>query len=274
MINPVQLNFVIPPLRGRDPRVLGVLEVLEDFFPGLNLSWMLVKKEGEAQTDTAEWGAPGQYRLVKVPDRQGYVERSLEAMTPIHLYNTPDQFPVSVAMNPASRFRVRDGRDFGDVSVWLPEECLEGDALTRLVPRCGDVLRAWYMAFMPFAAGRILTEWLYTGALSDYRGAAGLPEHLSGLKDLPRLRSASDQLPSPEIPSTVGWLNYWSSDTARVLGFPDMARDNEWLEKCTATTSGGWLLKLTDEPFDVWRPDHISVLVRAYRRFDRVGARS
>ena len=81
-------------------------------------------------------------------------------------------------------------------------------------------------------------------------------------------------MPNPAgLPRRVGWLNYWQPDVANVLGFPDAGKDSPWLRWSSRTPSGAWLVKLTEEPLDLSRPDHVDSLAQAYWRFDKVGSR-
>jgi hypothetical protein len=77
----------------------------------------------------------------------------------------------------------------------------------------------------------------------------------------------------PEIPRHLGWLNYWSAASARVIGFPDPARDADLLTRARRTASGGWVVQLTDTPLDLDNPAHLDALKRAYERFPAIGGR-
>jgi hypothetical protein len=82
------------------------------------------------------------------------------------------------------------------------------------------------------------------------------------------------QLPSPEIPQYLGWVNYWSAAAARIIGFPDPARDGDLLSRARRTATGGWVVRLTDAPLDLDNPAHLDALRRAYERFPEIGGRS
>jgi hypothetical protein len=90
---------------------------------------------------------------------------------------------------------------------------------------------------------------------------------------LPALKLPED-IPSPEIPHCLGWLNYWSAASARAIGFPDPARDAELLSRARRTATGGWVVRLTDAPLDLDNPAHLDALKRAYERFPEIGGRS
>lgn len=74
-------------------------------------------------------------------------------------------------------------------------------------------------------------------------------------------------------PNELGWLNYWSAETAAILGFPDAAKDSRILPLCRQLSDGAWLVKFTDEPLDLEREEHVEAIVWAYWRFDKVGKR-
>lgn len=92
-------------------------------------------------------------------------------------------------------------------------------------------------------------------------------------RGLPALKFP-EQLPSPEIPEYLGWLNYWSEGAAQAIGFPDPARDAELLSRSHRTATGGWVVQLTDSPLDLDDPSHLHALKRAYERFPEIGGRS
>ena len=91
---------------------------------------------------------------------------------------------------------------------------------------------------------------------------------------LPRLKAWDPRRRvDPRIPSYIGWMNYWSAETCGLLNFPDLARDEQLLSHSYQTPLGAWIVKLTADPLDVTRPDHVQMLQWAYRRFDRIGLR-
>jgi Family of unknown function (DUF5953) len=58
------------------------------------------------------------------------------------------------------------------------------------------------------------------------------------------------------------------------IGFPEPARDAELLSRARRTTTGGWVVRLTDAPLDLDNPAHLDALKRAYERFLEVGGRA
>jgi Family of unknown function (DUF5953) len=92
-------------------------------------------------------------------------------------------------------------------------------------------------------------------------------------RGLPALKP-SWQISSPEIPRYLGWLNYWSAAVAQAIGFPDPARDAEWLSRSRSTATGGWVVRLTDAPLNLDNPAHLAALLSAYERFPEIGGRA
>ncbi|KFE66662.1 hypothetical protein DB31_8876 [Hyalangium minutum] len=86
--------------------------------------------------------------------------------------------------------------------------------------------------------------------------------------------SLSRHIHSPEIPHYLGWLNYWSAAAAKAIGFPDPAHDAELQTRARRTASGGWVVRLTDEPLDYDNPAHLDTLLRVYERFPEIGGRA
>jgi hypothetical protein len=74
-------------------------------------------------------------------------------------------------------------------------------------------------------------------------------------------------------PQRLGWLNYWPRPVCAWAGFPDPARDAGILPLCYQTDDGAWILKLTEEPLDLERDEHVEAIAWAYHRFDMIGRR-
>ncbi len=73
------------------------------------------------------------------------------------------------------------------------------------------------------------------------------------------------------VPARLGWLNYWSDRSCTLLGFPSEEGDEAWSPPSAPLRSPGRLIRLTDEPLDLARPDHQRAAARAERRFVRIG---
>lgn len=74
-------------------------------------------------------------------------------------------------------------------------------------------------------------------------------------------------------PSRLGWLNYWSARAAQGIGFPDPQKDERLMPLVKQLDGGAWFVRLTEDPLDLERPDHVEALAWAYWRFDKIGKR-
>lgn len=146
--------------------------------------------------------------------------------------------------------------------VWLSLPIAEG--LSRLDEAVGNVGRAaaayWGAASPDRAAAIIAAQTVHPEMPRP------LPPGLPGLLPPERLAHAY-------VPQRLGWINYWSETTARELGFPDPARDADLLARSRPFDSA-WLVRLTDDPLDLGRADHLDALRAAYDRFPAIGRRS
>jgi hypothetical protein len=89
---------------------------------------------------------------------------------------------------------------------------------------------------------------------------------------IPRIR-AIRELASKAHPLVLAWINYWSPATCDLLRFPDPTRDADLLSRSRQLATGGWLVRLTDDPLDPARPEHLRALVEGYARFPAIGQR-
>ncbi|MDC0711260.1 DUF5953 family protein [Stigmatella sp. ncwal1] len=113
------------------------------------------------------------------------------------------------------------------------------------------------------------------------RGRRSVENQLPGLQQERALALARglpiiklpEKSPTPEIPHRLGWLNYWSDAAAQTIGFPDPLRDAELLSRSRRTSTGGWVVRLTDESLDLEKIAHLDALLRAYERFPEIGGR-
>jgi len=129
-----------------------------------------------------------------------------------------------------------------------------------LVGRVGPLASAWWGgADLPELA-RVTSE-QYKSSLPD----AGDVEPPFGL---PWLKT-SFELGDPVRPPYLFWLNYWSDEAALMVGFEESVAQTVFSQ--VQRIDGGWLLRLTDDPFDSGRDDHVRRLVAGYQHFEGVG---
>jgi len=144
--------------------------------------------------------------------------------------------------------------------IWLSMPIAEGLArLEEAIANVGRAAGAFWGAASPDRAAAIIAS-----QVVHPRQPRPLPAGLPGLLSPDRLARAS-------IPHRLGWINYWSEATARELDFPGAA-DPALLARSHAI-DGAWLVRLTDDPLDLARPDHLAALRDAYDRFAAIGRR-
>jgi len=251
------LHFVLPvPLVG-DDRFERAVSVVETMIPGRPL---LVRQVELAaiQLDLETRGAllsggPGSWDDVKLWSQD--IMATEEA-------NKGNDSLVADFFQMYLRPHQKEGH-YAGLELELPENVETGKEAAILL-LVGDALGAWWGGYSPIATALALRDCFTNHGLEKYcRALPGLPLLNRGLN-----------LPSPEYPELLEWLNYWSPTTCALIGFPEPARDEEWLRLAVQSpASGAWLVPLTADPLDLQRPEHIAVVQRAYARFDKVGIR-
>lgn len=236
-----------PALVRSDRRALAIVHGMEQALPGLRLEW--------------EVGEGG--RLVALPQRDAWLaERTEEDGFPL-MCNGDERYPVTVSGRGRSGLFSPGGQPQFEVHAKLPLDEPVFAAAAALLEGVAEGARSFWGHASPYGYGSEVAQ--------QFRRSPHGPEHSP--RGLPML-NLPEKLPTPEIPSFLGWLNYWSTAAARAIGFPDPARDAELLTRARCTASGGWVVRLTDAPLDYNNPAHLEALKRAYERFPEIGGRS
>ena len=268
---PLRVEFQVAPLTGASAApVLRLREALEQALASVRLAWRGEVSGAFEATDDPRWRQA--FQLVEVPDRAAWVAAQLQARRTVLLYGGPELPGLSVTAQPQLDVRLASGESVGMVIVAFTEGTVEAQAVPALVERMGDALSAWSCALTPLASAALALQVQRAPPGPMRPGVQALLARSPRLAELPRLRGGPARLPCAAAPPALGWLNYWSAATAEWLGFPDPAQDGEWLARAHRTQAGSWLLQLTQEPLDLERPEHLDLLIRAYRRFARIGA--
>jgi len=135
----------------------------------------------------------------------------------------------------------------------------------KILAEVGDALRAYHAAALPPGNERLWATQFDAQVEQD-------PTLLE--RGIPRLRLITyGGAVDPAQPMHLGWLNYWSLATCAFLGFPDDTRHAALLMHSYRTPGGAWIVKLTPDPLDTRRADHVEILAAAYRQVPRVGVR-
>jgi hypothetical protein len=234
-----------PVLTGDDSRPLTVVRGVERAFSGLRLEWT-ISNEG---------------RLVPLPQRDAWVAQGRPDGRGFRLIcNGEESYRVTLSGSERSAGSSPGGQAQFEVYAKLPLNEAGIAAAADVLESMGETTRAFWGRATPEGVGAELAQQIRHSMRRPHVPPRGLP----ALK-LP------EEIPSPEIPHHLGWLNYWSAAAAQSLGFPDPARDAELLSRSRRTGTGGWILRLTEAPLDLDNPTHLDELKRTFERFPEIG---
>jgi len=244
------LNLIAyaPALTRDDSRPLAVVHGLERAFPGLRLAWTI--------SDAGQ--------LVPLPQRDAWVAKGRRDELGIPLVCDGGDASRSVTLSGWERPAGSSPGSHAQFEVHadLPW-ATSGVAAADVLEAVGEGARAFW--------GHVDPEEVAVTVSEQFRHPGDDP-HVPP-KGLPSLKLPWE-LPAPEIPYYLGWLNYWSDAAARAIGFPDPARDADLLSRARRTATGGWVVQLTDAPLDLDNPAHLDALKQAYERFPKIGGRA
>ncbi|RKG68511.1 hypothetical protein D7V80_12205 [Corallococcus sp. CA054B] len=236
-----------PALVGKDRRTVDSVHGLEKALPDLRLEWRLSKS-----------GRP-----IALPQRDAWLIESIaEGGFPI-VCNGDQSYPVTVWGRERDGLFSAGGQSQFEVHAKLPLDEPVIASAAAVLEGMAEGARALWGRATPYEAAVDIA----------YQTAPTLEGPPSPRRGLPALKPF-EHIRSPEIPCYLGWMNYWSAAAAKAIGFPDPARDSELLSRARRTTSGGWLVQLTDTPLDLDNPAHLNTLKRTYERFPEIGGRA
>ena len=249
MTQPSSLTLIVhaPALVGRDARTRDVIHGMEKALPGLRLEWRL-----------SDRGRP-----IALPQRDAWLLESIEDGGFPTLCDGNELKPITVMGWGRSGLLKPGGQSQFEVHAEMPLDHPVGAAATLMLEAMAEGARAFWGHASPYGYGAEVAQQLRRSSHGPERSPRGLP-----MLNLPA------KLPAPEIPCFLGWLNYWSAAAAKVIGFPAPERDAELLERARRTSSGGWVVQLTDAPLDLDNPAHRVALLQAYERFPEIGGRA
>jgi hypothetical protein len=246
-MNDIGIIVYAPALVGDDSRPLAVVHGMERAFPGLHLEWR-VSEDG---------------RPIALPQREAWLaEGTQDGGFPL-VCNGDESYPVTLYGLEIPAGSSSGGQAQFEVHAHLPPDAVGVAAAADVLEAVAEGARAFWGHATPFNAGVDIVR----------QTRNGLAELESSPRGLPSIKPPS-YIRSPEIPQYLGWLNYWSAAAAEAIGFPDPSRDAELLSRARRTATGGWVVRLTDEPLDLDNPAHLDALKRAYERFPEIGGRS
>ncbi|WP_224372654.1 DUF5953 family protein [Hyalangium versicolor] len=242
----LRLTVYAPALVGGDGRTLAIVHGMERAVPGLRLAWTTSEKDD----------------LIPLPHRDEWVAADRTDNGLPFLCNDDENRLVTLTGWENARGLAVDMTPHFEVHARLPQDETSIAAAADALEAVAEGARAIW--------GRVLADSVAEIVAQQFRHPGDEP-HIPP-KGLPSLKLSWD-IPVPEIPHYLGWLNYWSAASARAIGFPDPARDAELLTRARRTVSGGWVVQLTDAPLDLDNPAHLDALKRAYERFPAIGGR-
>jgi hypothetical protein len=235
-----------PALAVGDGRTLAVVQGMERALSGLRLEWKV-----------SEEGKP-----IALPQRDAWLaEATADGGFPL-LCNGDESYPVTITGWETPAGLAPDGQPQFEVHAKLPLDEAVIAAAAGVLEGVAEGARALWGHATP--DGAALDIALQTSPSLD--GPPCPPRGLPALKQ-------SWEIRSPEIPHRLGWMNYWSPAAAHSIGFPDPARDADLLMRARRTVRGGWIVRLTDAPLDLDKPEHLDALLHAYKRFPAIGRR-
>ncbi|MBM7116287.1 DUF5953 family protein [Archangium primigenium] len=245
--NTLSIHVYAPALMDDDRRHVAVVHAMERATPGLRL----------------EWTVSDEHELLPLPQRDTWLAQARRNGGFPLVCNNDRSHPVTI-------FGVAESASFGpggqallEVHAELPLEESGLAAVADILEGIAEGARAFWGHATPFEASVEISR----QTRDPVRKPGVSPRGLPALK-LP------EQIPAPEIPHRLGWLNYWSPATAEAIGFPDPARDTELLSRARRTATGAWVVQLTDAPLDLDNPAQLDALKRAYDRFPEIGGRA
>jgi len=248
---PESLSLIVyaPALTRDDSRPLAVVQGMERTFPGLRLEWTI--------SDAGQ--------LVSLPQRDAWVAKGRRDGPGIPLVCNGGNASSRVTISGWERPAGGAPGNLAQFEIHADMPCNAAGIATAaaVLETIGDRARAFW--------GSVALEGIAVTVAEQFRHLGD--ESHTPPKGLPSLRLPWE-LPAPEIPHYLAWLNYWSDTAARAIGFPDPPRDADLLTRARRTASGGWVVRLTDAPLDLDTPDHLDALLRAYERFPAIGGHS
>ena len=241
------ITVYAPALVDKDGRALAVIHGMEQALPGLRLEWK-VSEEG---------------RPIALPQRDAWITEGLRDGGFPLVCNGNESYPVTVTGWRRPGRLSPGGHPLLNVHADLPLDETVTAVASNVLEVVAQGAHAFWGHATPFSAAVAIAEQTSPHVLKP-----GIPP-----RGLPALKRSED-VSAPEIPTRLGWLNYWSAAAARAIGFPDAARDADLLSRARSSATGGWVVQLTDAPLDLDNPTHLDALKRAYERFPEIGGRS
>ena len=244
--NTLGIKVYAPARMDDESRFVAAVHGLERVLPGLRLDWTV--------TD--------EHQLIPILSRDEWIARTRRDGGIPFVCNNDETHPVMMSVLGISADSGPGGQPLLDIHAKLPLSTPVVAAAATLLEAVAEGAQALWGHATPFNASAEIAQQTFHPHMPRPP-----PRGLPALK-------RSWEIHSPAIPHRLGWLNFWSAEAARSIGFPDLSRDAELLSRSRRTTTGGWVVPLTETPLDLDKPAHLDALLRAYERFPEIGGRS
>ncbi|MDC0707069.1 DUF5953 family protein [Stigmatella sp. ncwal1] len=241
------LSAYAPALRVDAGRTLAVARGIERALPGLRLKWT-ISDEG---------------KFIPLPQREEWLAEAAARRKLPMLCNGDENYLVTVSGWERPAGISSGGQPQFEVHAELPLDAASIAAAAEMLEGMAEGARAFWGRVLPASVAEEMAQQVRHPTEEQHASPRGLPT----------LR-LPENLPSPEIPHHLGWLNYWSATAAHAIGFPDPSRDADLLSRARRTATGGWVVRLSDAPLSLDNPSHLDVLLRTYERFPKIGGHS
>jgi hypothetical protein len=239
----IRLFAYAPALPHDDGRPVAVVHGIENILRTIHLGWTV----------------SDDHQMIPLPQRDSWITQEIRDGGFPLICNNDLQYPVMVSGRELSA----GGQEILEVHAQLPLDAGGIAVASNLLEAMAESAHAFWAEAKPEGIALTIAQQFHHPGDPPPVPPKGLP--------VLKLRW---QLPSPEVPQYLGWVNYWSAVTARAIGFPDPARDGDLLSRARRTATGGWVVRLTDAPLDLDDPDHLATVLRTYERFPVIGGRS
>ena len=130
-----------------------------------------------------------------------------------------------------------------------------------LLCRLAEELNAWWGRASGGALSTLVSSQFRPPTIGGYE-----PPSFKAPRGLPEL---TDSLDAPSRPYELGWLNWWSPESAELAGLGDPEKSGG--VSLIRRDAGGWLIELTPRPLDPTKADDLETLRKAFDRFPGVG---
>lgn len=160
-------------------------------------------------------------------------------------------------------------------AILAVEANMDLDLMDFLVAAMGDVLKALHCTYDSYESGAMLAfgRMQKLGKVSP--NVYKMFKQYPFLKAIPKSKIWTGNPTHAQLVevSKIGWINYWSKETASRAGLTDESIISELPFYKLRKTEHGWYFRLTKEPLDLAKSEHVETFLAAHKVFPNVGVR-